>query len=149
MINFYFCLWWFSHCFPTEKTGRQDFMHMIARISINKDKKGKVKGDLNLNKFEMFQTITLIPCGYYVRIANELVNIPFCIARFVRDIYYSKSGPESWVKNCPSSVNCKPWSILNQSWPTPIRLQIRITYSGLQIGLTDVDIGNLNSFDYD
>ena len=28
---------WASHCFPIEKARRQDFTHMIARPSINKD----------------------------------------------------------------------------------------------------------------
>ena len=28
---------WASHCFPTEKAGTQDFTHMIARPSFNKD----------------------------------------------------------------------------------------------------------------
>ena len=27
----------YSHCFPIEKVGRQDLMHLIARPSINKD----------------------------------------------------------------------------------------------------------------
>ena len=32
---------WASHCFPIEKAGRQDFTHMIARPSINKDIKNR------------------------------------------------------------------------------------------------------------
>ena len=30
-----------SHCFPIEKAGRQDFIHIIAQTSINKDIKDR------------------------------------------------------------------------------------------------------------
>ena len=32
---------WDSHSFPTERAGRQDFMDMIARLSINQDIKNQ------------------------------------------------------------------------------------------------------------
>ena len=43
----------------------------------------------------------------------------------------------------------KSWSFLTLSLPKSIRLQIRITYPGYLIGITDVQIGNLNTFGYD
>ena len=53
---------WASHCFPSKKAGRQDFMHMIARPSINKDiKNRKTMRDTCLLQFlhSMFQLPSL------------------------------------------------------------------------------------------
>ena len=56
--SLYAALWnqdqvrWASHCFPIEKAGKQDLMHMIVRPAINKDIKNRkaMRGTLHMQR---------------------------------------------------------------------------------------------------